>query len=325
MSTENKNDVILDDGTNDYKSIPDHIEEFRDELIRDLAGYGSIKKKVLIDNIVSFVSLSGGAGASTIVANLATILNKRGLSVLIIDTNFMYPVQYSFFNFKQSIDSNRKDLYTYLIGESDIGDSINYYNNSFGVMYADNRNAINFIDTDSKECSKNFEDLIDRVSNLFDIVFIDASVRVEYDVLNTALYKSNLIYTVLDENVNGIANYQRFKNALQSVFGIGGDDIQTIMNKRTGIVYPNIFKKLGIEILKILPFDSAIAESGLAGELFCLKGSSYSKTSAMFNAIMEELADIVLKKSGYNKKLKQLVFEEEYSDLNNNDRVEERR
>lgn len=283
------------------KNIPDIVNSTAKQLARDLSGVGTKGTKKLIDNIISFVGLAGGTGASTVLANIATLLNKQGFSVLVIDTNIMYPIQHSLFDIKQEI--TKKDLFSYLVGDDILGECIEYKNNSLGIMVANNRTLVNYVDTDSREASNNLLEMLDRVCNLFDVVLIDASVRLDYDIVNTCLYKSDYIYCVMDESVECLSNYTRFKNALQAS-GIDMNNIHVIMNKRTNIYYPNIFDQFEMDLIGILPFDTAIIESGLKSEIFCDKGSSISKNATLFIKNIKEIISKMLELGGYmsNKK-----------------------
>ena len=57
--------------------ISDTIESISQDLIVRLSGKDTILEKKIIDNVFSFLSLAGGAGASTIIANVAS---KSGFS-----------------------------------------------------------------------------------------------------------------------------------------------------------------------------------------------------------------------------------------------------
>lgn len=283
------------------KNIPDLIANTTKQLTRDLSGVGTKSEKKIVDNIISFVGLAGGVGTSTIVANIASLLNRQGFTVLVLDMNIMYPIQHSLFDIKQEVE--KKDFFSYLVGQEPLGECIEYKNNSLGVMVANNRTLVNYIDTDSKEASNNLLEMLDRVCNLFDVVLIDANLGIDYDIVNTALYKSDFIYCIIDENVECLSNFNRFRNGLQAS-GIDNNNIHIIMNKRTNIYYPDVFESFGMDVIGILPFDTAIIESGLKSEIFCVKGSSASKNAGIFIQSIKDIKDKVLEFGGYmqNKK-----------------------
>lgn len=51
----------------------------------------------VIDNVIVFTGASGGTGASTLLANTAYLASTKGLRVLVVDLNVMYPVQHVYF------------------------------------------------------------------------------------------------------------------------------------------------------------------------------------------------------------------------------------
>ena len=74
------------------------------KLLKELSG-GKIKKtNRLVDNVVVFSSASGGAGASTIAANVAYTAFKRGLRVMVVDLNILTPAQQLYVETKQAIE-----------------------------------------------------------------------------------------------------------------------------------------------------------------------------------------------------------------------------
>ena len=78
--------------------------------------------------------------------------------------------------------------------------------------------------------------------------------------------------------------------------------MRVILNKRTHIhynMYP--FKKLNMELIQILPFDTSIIENSLKAQIFCEKASSNSKNAAVFENSIRELTDKMLKIGGMVK------------------------
>src|SRR5699024_3306557 len=99
------------------------VGETTNKLIHDFSGsnFGKFGTKVA-DNVLAFIGGAGGTGTSTTLANVAYMMAKKGLTVLVIDLNIMYPIQHCYFGIKQEID--RKDLVTFLMGKNPIGESI---------------------------------------------------------------------------------------------------------------------------------------------------------------------------------------------------------
>lgn len=283
-------------------NISDMTREGVRNLGRELSGVDSQvdSKKLLLDHVFSFIGLAGGVGTSTIVSNIAHELVKMNRSVLVIDLNIMYPIQHSLFKIRQELTT--KDLYSLLTGECTIGESIKYpMGKSLGVLVANNRGLVDYIDTDSKDGSIALTECLERMSSLFDFVLLDCSNNLSNELVNAALYKSDRIMAVMDENLECLSNYNRITNAMGAC-GIDYMRVKTIMNKRTSIQYnKSIFKEFGIDLVSTLPFDLGIIESGLKGEIFCQKGSSTSRTAAIFVQNIKEIAKSMERLSGSTK------------------------
>jgi CO dehydrogenase nickel-insertion accessory protein CooC1 len=159
---------------------------------------------------------------------------------------------------------------------------------------------------DTENTSKNFTRVLEQLSSLYDIVLLDvpSTADLEFEITNVALFKSDVIIAVMDENVSCIGAYNRLQRNLSYV-GIPTNKIKVIMNKRTNITYPaSVFKSLDINLEVLLPYDVSIVEAGLRGLIYITKGSSSSVTAAQFLESIEELRDDMLIWGGYQLKSK---------------------
>lgn len=265
------------------------------------ADFNEKRKKMILDHIFCFTGLAGGVGTSTIVANTAFSLKKKGYSVLIIDTNIMFPIQHSFFKIKQEVST--KDFFSFLNGECTLGECIKYpIGHELGVIIANNRGLIDLVDAETKESANAFIELLERVGSLFDFVLIDTGNNLNSELTNAALYKADRIIAVMDENIECLSNYNRLTQAMGTC-GIDYSTIKTVMNKRTSIQYSKSnFKSFGIDLIAMLPFDLGVIGSGLKGELFCQNGESMSRTASAFVTGIADLAYEIAKLSGSHGK-----------------------
>ena len=78
--------------------------------------------------------------------------------------------------------------------------------------------------------------------------------------------------------------------------------LRVIFNKKTKVHYTKyIFDQLDVDLIGTLPFDIAIIESSLAGEIFIDKGSSLSKTATAFANEIGNITDKILEIGGYKE------------------------
>ena len=286
--------------------ISDRVDEISRDLILRLSGKDTTVDKKIIDNIFSFMSLSGGAGASTLLANVASRLSSKGLQVVVVDLNIAFPVQQLFFGSVQKIDTS--DLVSVIMGDATLGAALEDKGGVY-LLYSHNRLTYDKIVTDSAIAGKSFSSMLENLSSLFDVVLIDIPTRgdLEYEIANTALYESDFVYCIMDENTSCISSYNRILSNF-SYMGISTATVKLIMNKRTNIVYPAaVFSSIEKYPDVILPYDISIVDTGLRGGIYVKSGKGQSKTSRQFVMGIDDLTNLVLDCGGYNRDSSQIV------------------
>jgi MinD-like ATPase involved in chromosome partitioning or flagellar assembly len=268
-----------------------------DYIIQTISGIEHKRTKRVIDNVMVITNASGGAGASTIAANVAFVAYKRGFNVLLIDLNVMYPIQQILFGLKQ--EYSKPDLVSYLMGENSLGESIDS-SKGISILCSNNRGISDSINCENDTFIGNFEKAIEAARQLFDLVIIDAPMKIDHLLVNNAFYLANAIYLVWDEGIGSIVNTEKIRKNM----GYTGIDayskMKVILNKRTNISYNTYpFEQLDLELVQILPFAAEVIECGLRSVIFCDKGSTSTENGNMFYRGIENLVDIILKNGGY--------------------------
>lgn len=284
-------------------ALPDNIGQVADEtatqLIKQLAG-GDLKQDIkLIDNIVVVTNAAGGTGASTVVSNVAHIAAKNDMRVLVIDLNILSPVQHSYFDIKQTIE--KPDLISFIRGHNTVGESIDIKGN-ISVLFANNRGLMEYIGAESDLEINNFNDGINKLRQLYDLILIDTPMRIEHTLINNVFYNCDQIYLVWDEGISSIANTERIRRNM----ALTGIDVYTkmkvILNKRTSIHYSEYpFEKLNIELVGVIPFDVDVIDTSLRSQIFCDKGESKSYTAKIIYNEYHKITNNILENGGYIK------------------------
>lgn len=265
-------------------------------IIKELSGANIDKKKKIIDNLVLFTGASGGTGVSTLVANIGYALAKKGLHVLVIDLNILFPSQYNYLGIKQSLEEN--DLLSFLFGECSVGESIKQ-SADMDLVYANNRSIPDMINASNNQSLQNFSIFLKKVRNLYDIILIDCPMRIDDMLCNTAMYYADSIYCVWDEGLSSIANTERVRRALALTGVDSYTKMRAILNKRTAIRYNTLpMDKMNLELVGILPFSSDVIDSSLGAQIFCDKGKATSDNGIEFAKKIVEIADKVAKIGG---------------------------
>lgn len=291
-----KEDEDTKKATGNASNIEEIIGDNVGKLIKELAGKEDKGRKKVIDNKIAFVGGAGGCGVSTIVANVARKMAKMGLSVIVVDTNITNPVQQNYS--KQRIALDQADLMSYLTGLNKLGDSIKY-DGKVAVLYSRNRSIKDEVMLDSSNISEVYTDMLNSLAHLFDVVLIDVPRSISHEIAHTSLYQADAIYYIWDENIECVNSYDRYRINM-SQLGIDFAKVRVLINKRTDIHYPtSIFTSLNIDPFDMMPFDTAIIETGLRGEVFIEKGSSMSKNATLWIEAIDRVTNQILKNGGY--------------------------
>lgn len=284
------------------------VSDKADQFISKLSGGKVGHRQRVIDNLIVLMGAAGGTGTSTIVANLAYTISKKGLSVLVIDMNIKYPAQQIYMGIKQKAET--KDLVSFLQGRNEIGESIQTVrhggmvglggnDSGISVLLSNNRGLMDSINCDSEACSRNLSEAIGRIRPLFDVILVDCPMNIQMDVVNTMAYMADSIYSVWDEGVSCVSNIERLRRNMVASGIEAYNKMRVIFNKRTNIHYSQYpFDKLSIELVGTLPMELAVIESGLNGEIFCRSGASRGENASKFVEEMERIAGRVIEVGG---------------------------
>lgn len=267
------------------------------DVIKELSGKSTASGKKLVDNLVVFSGASGGTGATTLATNVAYEAVQKGLKVLLIDLNIMCPVQHTYLGIHQEME--KPDLVSYLLGKNALSDSIDT-SNTINLLYANNRTLSDEINCSNKIAIENFNNLLEKVRQYYDLVIVDCPMRVDVLLQNVMLYNADAIYIVWDEGISSIINTEKLRRNM-ALSGIDSfTKMRVILNKRTSVHFSDYpIKKLNLELVEVLPFTIDVIDNSLRGKIFCEAGSSTSKNSGEFARKVMSLTDKILKIGGY--------------------------
>lgn len=279
----------------DGRRFDEIVTQGTTNVLKELGGYGVKESKVMVDNIIAFTNCSGGTGASTIASNIAYVLGSSlfNMNVLVIDLNIVCPIQNVYF--AKDDEKQENDIVDYLTGQCKIGDATVTHSN-VSIMYAINRSVADSINCEEDIALQNFEDLLHKVRDLYDVVIIDCPMQITNGLCNIAMYAADKIYTVWDEGLSSVINTDRVMRQL----GFTGIDsfakMFVIMNKKTSVKYSKFpFEKLKLPLLETLPFSTDVIYSSLDASVYCASGKARNKNGGEFeNHIMSLARKIVL-------------------------------
>lgn len=295
MSLADKFKSKVFNSNGDGRRFDEIVTQGTTNVLKELGGYGVKESKVMVDNIIAFTNCSGGTGASTIASNIAYVLGSSvfNMNVLVIDLNIVCPIQNVYFT--KEDDKQENDIVDYLTGQCKIGDATVTHGN-ISIMYAINRSVADSINCEEDIALQNFEDLLHKVRDLYDVVIIDCPMQITNGLCNIAMYAADKIYTVWDEGLSSVINTDRVMRQL----GFTGIDsfakMFVIMNKKTSVKYSKFpFEKLKLPLLETLPFSTDVIYSSLDASVYCASGKARNKNGGEFeNHIMSLARKIVL-------------------------------
>ena len=281
-----------------YKDLGNITAQKASNIIKELGGQNLIGDVSLADNLVVFTNVNGGTGASTLTSNVAYKVSvEYELKVLVIDLNIQKPIQHSFLGMSQE-QKEVHDLISVIEGSCTLAEAINS-GKEYDLLFANNRTIADDIKCSLSGAINSFIDALSTLRNLYDLVIIDCPMDLKDNLINEVLYVCDTMYIVWDESLNSIANIDRVRRNM-SYCGIDPfTKMRIIINKRTNIHYTNQpLKKLNLELIEVLPFDTSIIESSLRAEIFCKKAATNSKNAIEFDLAISRLAEKVVEIGG---------------------------
>lgn len=291
---DSNEDVKKEQGENLKKVTSDKASE----IIKELSGVKYTQGKKLVENVICFTNVAGGTGASTIASNVAYMIRKQGLSVIMVDLNILCPVQHTYLGIDQSV-GDKDDLVKLLNGGCQMTDAINS-SKDIHLLFANNRSLLDDINCDDDIPQSNFAQLINNLKDYYDVVILDCPMRVDKMLCNSALYYSDAIYAVWDEGVSSIINTEKIRRALGDASVDSYTKMRVILNKRTSVaISDSIIKKLNIELLDVIPFSIDVIDSSHRGKIFCASGYASNRNGADFAKKIAHITEQVLSIGGY--------------------------
>lgn len=121
-------------------------------------------------NIVAMTSLFENEGKSTVVANIALALAKRGKKVLLVDADLRKPAMYKVFERKKDADDG--GLADYITGRKSIDDIIRYEEDLNFYLVCGRKSYNNSTEMLTSDGYKRF---LDMVRNKYDYIILDSS------------------------------------------------------------------------------------------------------------------------------------------------------
>lgn len=271
------------------------IEDISNEVMSSISGNGTEKKKsyYIYNKIIAFRGVIDGVGCSTLVCEVAVELASRGLSVCIIDTSIMYPIQSKLLQIEETI-GEQKDWLD-LIMSDDTGRVLKYgkLSNNIALLSFENRTLNDLLSTfDNEElviCAYRM------LEPLYDVILVDVCGETT-NITASALIHSHTIYQVWSDEFGCICNIDKFLTNAQ----IGCCHLEkmrnVILNKNiinNASSIGSIAKKYDLEVIAEAPFSLEFYEKQCLGIPLC-KMKSVDKNVNLISSCVSVVADKIM-------------------------------
>ena len=199
---------------------------------------------------VGVVSLKGGAGKTSVVASLGSVLSELGKKVLLIDGNLSSPTLGLHFN----IIEPEKTLHSVLNRLVGPRDAIYECEEGFHILPASIFNK-------SKVSPLKLKDKIKGLKRTYDIILIDSSPSLDEETLAVMLASDEILVVTTPDHPTLSATIKAIKLAKQRGTPISGIILNKVHNKKFEISLDNVEKTLEIPVLAVIPYDTSILKS----------------------------------------------------------------
>lgn len=271
------------------------------KFLSALSGNNDLKvsEQLLFDKVIGFRGIVPGCGTSTIVQNVAIALSeKTKYTVCVLDTNFMYPIQYPLL-VKAEDDNKHLDILDYTKDISKITMATDY--NNVYLVRLNNRNIIDMLSGKDNDAILN--KLISALKSYFDIVLVDISTEYTNISVNAAI-KCNKIYQVADTSLKSLYNIKKSLNTMVTLAVPLAKAYNVILNKDL----PNILlgtnsalEEAGLHLVGTIPLSVDIASYCASGKKI-YGATTINKEITAFNRVIDRLVDDIAIKTPRNVK-----------------------
>lgn len=266
-------------------------------LLSGGAGEIKVSEQLLFDKVIGFKGVCDGAGASTVLQNVAVMLSDTTrYKVCVVDTNMLYPCQASLLG----CSDIKEDVFDFDRGAS-IGKILWESNwNGVSVVGFNNRTVVDMVGV--LESARVFDKLLDELKTFFDIILIDLSHEPTNFAVQAAI-KCNKIFLVSDTSMKNTSNIVRSVNYLATLGVSLAKCKRVIINKTTSVNsgITNILGELGLEVFDSIPFSHLIYTQGIAGKPFYGLATRDSDITQA-HIVIQRLVNDIIEKTPRNSK-----------------------
>lgn len=201
--------------------------------------------------IIGIVSLKGGVGKTTTVANLGAVLSSEfNKKVLAIDTNFSAPN----LGLHLGLMDPKVTIHDVLLNNAQAHEAIYGHESGFHFIPASyyKRKKINPYSLKKK---------INYLKNYYDIILLDSSPSLNEELLSTMIASDEILVVTSPDYPTLSTTLRAVKLAKQKRTPITGLILNKVRNKKFELSIEDIEKAANVPVIGVLPEDISVVES----------------------------------------------------------------
>lgn len=273
------------------------------KVLSTISGNNDMKvsEQLLFDKVIGFKSVVPGCGASTILQNVAIALSESTkFNICVLDTNFMYPIQYPLLTASDSANKGKEkepDILDFAGDMSQIVRNTAYPN--IYIAQLENRTIVDMLS--GKDTESGITKLIANLKTYFDIILVDLSYELTNISVHSAI-KCNKIFHVADTSLKCLYYIKKSVNTMVTLGVPLAKCNKVIVNKMLDNVdlgVESTLKEAGMDVVGGIPLSMDIA-------IFCASGQriyggvSKDKGVTEFNKLINKILENIVEKNPLN-------------------------
>lgn len=273
------------------------------KVLSTISGNNDMKvsEQLLFDKVIGFKSVVPGCGASTILQNVAIALSESTkFNICVLDTNFMYPIQYPLLTVNDSVNKGKEkepDILDFAGDMSQIVRNTAYPN--IYIAQLENRTVIDMLS--GKDTESGITKLIANLKTYFDIILVDLSYELTNISIHSAI-KCNKIFHVADTSLKCLYYIKKSVNTMVTLGVPLAKCNKVIVNKMLDNVdlgVESTLKEAGMDIVGGIPLSMDIAIFCASGQRI-YGGMSKDKGVTEFNKLINKVLENIVEKNPLN-------------------------